>query len=431
MAAEKQILLLGGEVIDSTGRRRADVRIVGDKIVDVSPAIEVSRGALVLDASGCLVAPGLVDLHTHLRQPGGEDAETIETGARAAALGGFTAVVAMPNTDPPIDSAEMVRAVRELAKGCAVEVAVSGTITQGRRGERMAPLGELAEAGVRICTDDGSGVQDPELMRRAMQYSLSLGITLAEHCEDQRLSAGGQMHEGEWSSRLGIPGWPAEAEEVMVARDLELCRSTGARLHLMHLSSAGSLRLLRSAKSDGLPVSAEVTPHHLSLTDELLRSFDPIYKVNPPLRGTTDVQEMRAALREGLIDAIATDHAPHPPERKEAPLEDAPPGMTGLETALGVAAVAWGDRPLEGLFAALSWRPAGIAGLEESQGGPVAPGRSANLCIVDTASSWEVVPSSTASRSRNTPFAGWQLPWKVRHTVSAGRAVVVGGEATC
>ena len=292
----------------------------------------------MLDAGGCVVAPGFVDLHTHLREPGKEEAETIETGSRAAALGGYTAVVAMPNTEPAQDSrgvVDFVRAQGEAAGLC--EVLPAGCITIGRAGEQLAPFAELAAAGVRLFTDDGNGVQDPLLMRRAMEYSLGLGIVLAQHCEVSRLTAGAVMHEGHCCSELGLPGWPAVAEELMVHRDIELCRLTGARIHLLHLSTARSVDLVRAAKADGLPVTAECSPHHLSLTDEALRGYDPVFKVNPPLRTAADIAALKAGLADGTIDAIATDHAPHPVEDKERPIDDAPPGMLGLETALGVA----------------------------------------------------------------------------------------------
>lgn len=386
----------------------------------------------MLDAAGCAVAPGLVDLHTHLRQPGREEAETIETGARAAALGGFTAVVAMPNTEPPLDSAEAVRSVLELARGATARVAVAGAITVGRAGERLAPLAELAALGVRLFTDDGDGVQSAGLMRRALEYAGGLGVTLAQHCEDRSLAAGGAMHEGAWSSRLGLPGSPAAAEEVMVARDIALARATGGRVHFLHLSTAGSVELVRRARAEGLAVTAEAAPHHFTLTDGCAAGFDPVFKVNPPLRPPADVAAVRAGLADGTLDAIATDHAPHAPEGKDLPFDQAPAGMLGLETALALALTEL-DLPLARVLALLSWRPAAIAGLDAAhggdQGGDVTPGAPANLCVVDPGATWTVEPAALASRSRNTPYAGRTLTGRVRHTVLAGEPVVVDGEA--
>jgi dihydroorotase len=289
-------------------------------------------------------------------------------------------------------------------------------------------MAEMAALGVRLFTDDGRGVQDARLMRRALEYASGLGVTLAEHCEDDSLAAGGHMHEGAWSARLGIAGQPAEAEELMVMRDIALCRLTGARLHLLHLSTAGSLDLVRGAKVAGLPITAEVAPHHFTLTDEAVATFDPVFKVNPPLRGAADVAALKAALANGTIDAIATDHAPHPAEAKQLPFDEAPPGMIGLETALALA-LSELDCPIESVLALLSWQPARIAGLASTQGGPVEPGRAGNLCVIDPALRWRVDPAASASRSRNTPYAGRDLTGRVRHTVAAGEAVVVDGEA--
>ncbi|MHB1781153.1 MAG: dihydroorotase [Acidimicrobiales bacterium] len=440
----------GGSVVAPDGEQRADVLVEGGTIVAVGPGIDVPPGTEVLDASGCVTGPGLVDLHTHLRQPGREDAETVETGARAAALGGYTAVVAMPNTDPATDSAAAVRAVLALARGACVEVAVAGAITVGRAGERLAPFAEMAELGVRLFTDDGRGVQHAGLMRRALEYARPLGVVLAEHCEDEELAGGGSMHEGAWSSRLGIPGQPSIAEEAMVERDLGLVRLTGTRMHFLHLSSARSVALVRAARAEGLPVTAEATPHHLSLTDAEVAGYDPVFKVNPPLRTAADVLAVRAGVLDGTIDAVATDHAPHPPESKEEPFDMAPPGMTGLETAFAVAygalcldaatgAPPWLTAPgaaprcasVAELFGALSVVPARIAGLDvaSGHGGPIRPGGRAQLCVVDLAARWTVDPATSASRSRNTPFAGRELVGRVRHTIVDGEAVVVDGKA--
>ncbi len=423
------ILIRGGRVIDRRGERRADVLIDGGGIASVAADLEVDADD-VLDATGCVVAPGFVDLHAHLREPGGEDAETIETGSRAAALGGYTAVVAMPNTDPPHDARGVVEFVRRQGERAGLcEVLPAGCITMGRAGEALAPYAELVEAGVRIFTDDGNGVQDPLLMRRAMEYSLGLDMVLAQHCEVARLTQGAVMHEGRCCSELGLPGWPALAEELMVHRDIELARLTGARIHLLHLSTTGSVELVRAAKADGLPVTAEAAPHHFSLTDEHLRGYDPVFKVNPPLRTADDVAAVKAGLADGTIDAIATDHAPHPTEDKERPIDDAPPGMLGLETALGVALCEL-DMPLPDIVAALSWRPAAIAGVADRHGRTIEPEHPANLVVFDPEATWSVRPGALASRSRNTPFVGKELRGLVRHTVFQGQPVVRDGVAT-
>ena len=421
------IVIKGGTVIDSTGERTADVLIDDDgRIAAVGPDLRASR---TIDAGGCVVAPGLVDLHTHLREPGREESETVETGSRAAALGGYTAVVAMPNTEPAIDSASVVRDVLELGRKALCAVHVAGAITVDRAGEQLAPMAEMAALGVRIFTDDGNGVQDNRLMRRALEYASGLGVTLAQHCEDNALSVGGHMNEGEWSSRLGIPGIPSEAEELMVMRDITLVRLTGGRVHFQHLSTDGSIAMVRAAKAGGLAITAEAAPHHFTLTDECCAGYDPVFKVNPPLRTATDVAAVKAGLADGALDAIATDHAPHAQEFKEATFDDAPPGMLGLETALALAIT---ELPLDlaAILALLSWQPAVLAGISEVHGGPIEQGRAANLCVIDPTATWTVDPTALASRSRNTPYAGRTLTGKVRHTFLWGEPVVLDGEAT-
>jgi dihydroorotase len=436
---EVTLVIRGGTVIGREASRRADVAVAAGTVVAVSEAIEAPAGVPVLDAGGCLVGPGLVDLHTHLRQPGREEAETVESGGRAGALGGYTALVAMPNTEPPIDSAGVAAEVLALGRGAPAEVAVAGAISVGRSGTALAPLGELADLGVTLFTDDGAGIQDGALMRRALDYAKGLGVTLAQHCEVASLAAGGAMHEGCWSSRLGIPGVPAAAEEAMVARDIALVRLTGTPMHFLHLSTAGSIDLVRRAKDEGLPVTAEATPHHMLLTHAAVADYDPVFKVNPPLRTDEDVAAVVGGLCDGTIDAVATDHAPHAPESKDVPFDQAPPGMLGLQTALPIA---WEVlSPLmsaERIFALMSTQPASIARLgaadarragHSAHGGPVEPGAAANLCVFDPDAATVIDAGHLASKSRNTPYAGRTFRGAVRHTVLRGEPVVVDAVA--
>jgi dihydroorotase len=429
MADEQSLVIRGGRVIDPTGERDADVLVAGGQIVEVGSSL---RGDRELDASGCVVAPGLVDLHVHLREPGGEDAETIETGARAAALGGFTAVVAMPNTEPPHDEPSVVASVLAAGARSLCDVHAAGCTTEGRAGAALAPMGELYALSVRIFTDDGACVDDAGVMRRALEYARSLpGAVIAQHAEDSSLADGGHMHEGEWSSRLGIAGRPAIAEAAVVARDCLLAEATGGRVHFLHLSTGAAVDLVRDAKARGLAVTAEAAPHHFTLTDAECASFDPAFKVHPPLRSDADVAAVKRGLADGTIDAIATDHAPHAVETKERPFEEAPPGMLGLETALALAVtelVEPGVLTMADALALLSWRPAVVAGLTE-HGQPIAAGSPANLCVIDPVLAWEVDPARLASKSRNTPYTGRSLTGRVRHTVLRGTPVVVDGEA--
>lgn len=406
--------------------RRADVAIGADGRIEAIG--EDLTGKRRLEADGCIVSPGLVDLHAHLREPGGEDSETVESGSRAAARGGYCAVVAMPNTTPAIDDASVVAEMLALGRTALCDVVPSGAITVGRRGERLAPMAEMASLGVRLFTDDGTGVADGRLMRRAMEYASGLGVILAQHCEDPELAGDGVMHEGEWSSRLGLPGQPHEAEEIMVMRDIALSRLTGARIHFQHLSTSRSVEMVRAAKAEGLPVSAEATPHHICLTDECCAGYDPVFRVNPPLRTASDVAAVATGLVDGTIDAVATDHAPHAPDLKDKPFDQAPPGMLGLETALGVALTTL-EIPLLDLLDRMSWTPAALAGIEDRHGGRLHPGRPANVCVFDPVAEWTVDADDTASRSRNTPFAGRTLKGRVRHTLMDGEPVVVDGEA--
>ena len=425
MTSAERIVLQGGRVVDSRGERVADVAVQGGVVVEVGEQLTSGR---TIDASGCVVAPGFVDLHAHLREPGKEEAETIETGSRAGAKGGYTALVAMPNTDPPQDSVAVIDFVREQGKRAGlVEVVPSGCITLGRQGETLAPMAELAAAGVRIFTDDGNGVQDELLMRRAMEYAKGLGVTLAQHCEVATLTKGAVMNECQCCTSLGLPGWPSIAEELMVFRDIELTRLTGARVHFLHLSTARSVELVRAAKRDGLPITAEVTPHHLSLDETRLTTFNTVFKVNPPLRSLADIAALRAGVVDGTIDALATDHAPHPRRDKELTLDQAPPGMLGLETALGVALGVL-DVSLTQLVRIMSIHPAQIAGIADRHGRDIEPGAPANLVVFDPNAKWQVEPERLASKSRNTPYVGMTLRGKVRHTIFNGDITVLHGE---
>jgi len=425
-----RLVIRGGTLLDQAGERVGDVAIEDGRIAAIDDSIGDVQGDTVLDARGCKVSPGFVDLHVHLREPGKEEAETIETGSRAAALGGFTAIVAMPNTDPAHDAVSVIEFVRaQGSKAALCEVLPSGCITVGRAGTQLAPFAELAAAGVHLFTDDGNGVQDPQLMRSALDYAGPLGIVLAQHCEVSALTKGAVMHEGACCSRLGLPGWPAIAEELMLMRDIELVRLTGVSMHFLHLSTARSVQMVRAAKAEGLPITAEATPHHFTLTDEQLSGYDPVFKVTPPLRTRADIDAIKAGLADGTIDAIATDHAPHAPHTKEVPLDEAPPGMLGLETALALS-ISELDMPLAEIVAALSWKPAAIAGVADRHGRPIAVGEPANLTVFDPSHAWTVVPAQLASKSRNTPYAGRQVHGKVRHTILNGVAVVVNATAT-
>ena len=422
----KSIVIKGGTVINRNLQEIVDVKIEHDCVAEIGKNL---KGDIQLDASGCIVSSGFVDLHAHLREPGKEEAETIETGSRAGALGGYTALVAMPNTDPPQDSVAVIDFVREQGKRAGlVDVVPSGCITLGRHGESLAPMAELANAGVTLFTDDGNGVQDAALMRRALEYAKGLGITLAQHCEVAELTKGAVMNECSCCTDLGLPGWPAIAEELMVFRDIELVRITGAAMHFLHLSTMRSVDLVRAAKLDGLPITAEVTPHHLSLTQELLASYNPVFKVNPPLRSIEDVRALKAGLLDGTIDAIATDHAPHPRRDKEMSLDMAPPGMLGLETALGVV-LAEGGCEIRNVVAMMSWNPAKIARIDAEHGRDVVAGVKANLCVFDPELTWSVDPERLASKSINTPYVGRTLRGRVRHTIFRGTATVIDGQA--
>jgi dihydroorotase len=425
-------LFKGGRVIDPASGvdAVADLLVQGGRIASIGE-VSASPGISILDCDGLIVTPGLVDVHAHLRQPGREDKETVETGSRAAVLGGYTAVAAMANTDPVADNAAVVEEVRSLGERAGLcEVFPVGAITKGLGGEEMAELGEMAHAGVRVFSDDGRCVQSSRVLRNALRYSKAFDVVIAEHCDDGSLSEGAQMHEGFHSSTLGLAGAPAEAEEIVVFRDLSLARLTGGRLHLCHLSAAGSVDLVRRAKAAGMRVTAEVTPHHLVFTDEDLVTYDTNFKVNPPLRTAEDREALRAALADGTIDAVATDHAPHAVEEKEAEFDQCPPGTIGLETALSAVLthlVDPGTLSLSRAIEVMSTAPARILGAAD-HGGPLEPGRPANLVAFDPAVEWLVEPPF-ASRSRNSAFLGKRLRGRVMHTMFRGELVVADGKA--
>ena len=413
------------------GAEPTDLLLRDGRIADVGAGLSAA-GAVVVDADGLVALPGLVDLHTHLREPGREDAETVASGTRAAAAGGFTAVHAMANTDPVADTAGVVEQVWRLGREAGwVDVHPVGAVTVGIAGERLAELGAMADsaAQVRMFSDDGHCVSDAVLMRRALEYVKAFGGVIAQHAQEPRLTQGAQMHEGELSGVLGLTGWPAVAEEAIIARDVLLAQHVGSRLHICHVSTAGSVEILRWAKGRGVDVTAEVTPHHLLLTHELVRTYDPRYKVNPPLRAEDDVQALRAALADGTIDAVATDHAPHAQEDKDCEWLAAAMGMTGLETALSAVQEAMVDTGLldwAGVADRMSVRPARIGGLTE-HGRPLLPGSSANLALVDPQARWTVDAHALATASRNTPFEGRQMHGRVMATFLRGRATVLDG----
>ncbi len=427
------IAITNATIVDGAGTSRADLRLENGVVVEMGDKLD---GDTVIDADGLVVSPGFVDLHTHLREPGDEEAETIHSGSRGAALGGFTACVAMPNTAPAIDSLAVVQQIHDAASDALCEIVPSAAMTVGRAGEQLAPMAELVRAGVRIFTDDGAGLQDARLMRTALEYARGLNhladgfsVVLAQHCEVEALAAGGVMHEGEWSSVLGMPGQPAETEELMVMRDVALARLTGGRVHFQHVSTVGSVSMIRAAKAEGLPITAEATTHHFTLDHSVCQTFDPAFKVHPPLRTDADIAAVKAGLLDGTIDAIATDHAPHTRQAKERPFLSAPPGMLGLETAFAVANTELGA-DIEQLVGLLSVNPARIAGIDDRHGGTLEIGRPANIAILDLDEEWTVSGAAMASRSMNTPYEGRSVRGRVRHTFWNGDHVVNMGEAT-
>ena len=382
-----------------------------------------------IDATGKLLLPGLVDLHTHLREPGREDSETVLTGSQAAVAGGYTAISSMANTNPVADTAGVVEQIYRLGKEAGLcDVNPIGAVTKGLNGEQLAELGAMADsiAGVRIFSDDGKCVSDPLIMRRALEYVKTFNGVIAQHAQEPRLTINAQMNEGSVSARIGLPGWPAIAEEAIIARDILLAEHVQSRLHICHLTTAGGVELVRWAKQRGIQVTAEVTPHHLLLTDDLVENYDPIYKVNPPLRTQKDVMALREGLAEGIIDIVATDHAPHPAEDKDCEWQAAAFGMVGLETAFSVVVktmiesklMSWTD-----LVDRMSIKPAQIAGYKQ-QGQVIAENSPANLILVDTAGSWQVERNNLKSKSKNTPFDGMNLPAVISDVIYNGKLVL-------
>jgi dihydroorotase len=414
-------------------------RLLGNDPTDISFVDGVvtaigadATGDVEIDATGLVALPGLVDLHTHVREPGREDAETVLTGSQAAARGGFTCVHAMANTEPVADTAGVVEQVWRLGReGGYCDVQPVGAVTVGLQGSQLAELGAMADsaAGVRVFSDDGKCVSDAVLMRRALEYVKAFDGVIAQHAQEPRLTEGAQMNEGPLSGELGLVGWPAVAEEAIIARDVLLAEHVGSRLHVCHLSTRGSVEIVRWAKSRGIDVTAEVTPHHLLLSDDLVRSYDPIYKVNPPLRSNDDVEAVREGLADGTIDIVATDHAPHPMEDKECEWSAAAFGMLGLETALSVVQqtmVDTGRLTWEQVAVAMSTKPAEI-GRVGNQGRPIAVGEPANIVLVDPDATRTIDPRDTASLSRNNPYAGLTLPGRVVATFLRGRPTVRDG----
>ena len=426
MTAERDILLRGGRVIDpSAGRdETADVLLRGGKVEAVGRSLGTPDGAEVLDCSELFVSPGFIDVHCHLREPGREDVETVATGARAAAAGGFTAVCAMPNTEPVTDNQAAVGfIIRQGIRAEAARVYPIGAISVGQRGEALAEFGEMVGAGAVAVSDDGRPVVSAHLMRTALEYAQAFGIPVIDHCEEPTLAKGGSMNEGMMSARLGLRGIPSEAEEIMVIRDILLARRTGGHVHLAHMSTAGSVELIRWGKERGIGVTAEVTPHHLTLTEAAVANYDTSAKMNPPLRTEADVEALREALRDGTIDLVATDHAPHHYDAKEREFADAPFGIVGLETALALVVtelVEKGIIDFPTLVDRMSTRPAKLFHLD---GGTLANGAVADVTVFDPAREWVVEPSKFLSKGRNTPYAGDRLRGRAVYTIVGGRVV--------
>ncbi len=422
----RPVLLRGGRLLDPSRSldERGDLLLADGKIDRMGGAIEANGDCEVLNCAGLVVAPGLIDVHVHLREPGREDVETIATGVRAAAAGGFTAVCAMPNTEPVTDNQAAVGfIIRQASRAGAARVYPIGAISVGQKGEALAEFGEMVGAGAVAVSDDGHPVASAHLMRTALEYAQTFDIPVIEHCEDLTLAAGGSMNEGVMSARLGLKGIPAEAEEVMVARDILLARRTRGHLHLAHMSTRGSVELIRWAKERGIHVTAEVTPHHLTLDESACEGYNTHAKMNPPLRMHSDVDALREGIRDGTIDVIATDHAPHHYDAKEREFADAPFGIVGLETALGVLVselVDSGVIDLATLVDRLSCAPARIFNLP---GGTLAAGSPGDVTVLDPVRPWTVEPSAFRSKGRNTPWSGRELRGRAIYTIVEGRVV--------
>lgn len=429
----KPMLIRGGRVVDPSQKLDAvlDVLLVDGLVARLGEGLDAPEGAETVDASGLVVAPGLIDVHVHLREPGQEHKETIESGARAAAAGGFTAVVAMPNTDPPIDNPANVGFV--LAEGLragGARVYPTGCITVGQNGEQLTEFGELIEAGAVAVTDDGRPVSSASMMRMALEYALAFDLPVAVHEEELTLSRGGSMNEGIIATRLGLTGIPNEAEDVMIARDLMLAELTGGRLHVQHVSTRRGVELIRAAKAAGIRVTAEATPHHFTLTDAAVAAYRTDAKMNPPLRSEADRQAVREGVRDGTLDVIATDHAPHHYDEKEQAFEDAPNGIVGLETSLGLSyteLVAPGILDLSDLIDRMSCAPARAMSLDtRAKLGSLAVGYQGDVTLVDTRIEWTVDRATFLSMSRNTPFQGRELRCRAVRTIVGGRTVWQG-----
>jgi dihydroorotase len=418
------ILIKGGQVIDP-GRVNgpADVLIEQGKIAAVGPKLKAPANATIIDATNKVVMPGFIDLHVHFREPGFEYKETIQSGTAAAAAGGFTSVCCMPNTSPVNDNQSITEFILEKARAAGnANVFPVGAITKGSEGKELAEIGDLRRAGCVAISDDGLPVMNSLVMRRAMEYALAFDVPVVDHCEDLHLSEGGCMNEGFVSTQLGLQGVPAAAEDVMVARNLALAELTGARLHLAHLSTAGSVRMVREAKARGIKVTAEAAPHHFMLTEEAVCGYNTHAKMNPPLRTGADVQAIKDGLRDGTIDVIATDHAPHATQEKQQEFAAAPNGIVGLETAwpLTLTLVEEGVLSLEAAIAKLTTEPARAFSLKK---GTLAPGADADVVIADLHEGWEVDPARFRSKGRNTPFAGWKVKGRITTTIVGGRIV--------
>jgi len=429
MLPGRPILLRGGRVIDPSRNFDdvADVLIVDGTIARIGGSADLPEGTLVRDVAGLVVSPGFIDVHVHLREPGGEHKETIATGARAAVAGGFTSVCAMPNTNPPIDDPASVGFVKAAGlRGDGARVYPVGCISIGQNGERLTQMGEMIAAGAVGFTDDGRPVSDAGLMRLALEYSRTFDVPIANHCEEKSLSRGGSMNEGLVSARLGLAGIPNAAEDVMIARDLILAELTGGRLHIQHVSTHRGVAMIREAKARGIRVTAEATPHHFSLTDEAVDGYRTEAKVNPPLRQAIDREAVIEGVKDGTLDVIATDHAPHHYDEKEQAFEDAPMGLVGLETALGLVItrlVEPGHLPLGEALQRMTVAPARAFSLP---GGTLEVGAPADVTVFDPAAEWTVEPDRFLSKSRNTPFAGWTLRGRVMLTIVGGRVIYEG-----